>query len=164
MTSKLLTYLRQYGTIHGLDRCQTVSECGCGTIRKRVYMDFPLLPRDNGKRFYYDPISNSTHMESDEQFEVRLGKGEQTMPKNKKIEQIKYEKFQIVMSCKACGHTHERAFVCGEPAFSQPLLKGKPFIELHVHATISGEDYYSTEKKVQLYACPVCGTIMMDLS
>ncbi len=65
----------------------------------------------------------------------------------------------FVCTCKACGYVHESKWTKDGYA----TVKGdRPFIELGM-TTKKGNDYFETLTTTQLYACPKCGTVHIEI-
>jgi len=58
------------------------------------------------------------------------------------------------MECGACGYVEGR---------SEKEEDNQPFIEIKGSFYIRTSGYYSHDEEVELYACPKCKTIKLDL-
>ena len=63
---------------------------------------------------------------------------------------------EVEMKC-VCGYEYETEWI----GKSLEIVAGdEPFIAIDTKATVCGNDYYRTQRDIDLYICPKCNTVL----
>ena len=73
------------------------------------------------------------------------------------MKEYNYDKTEEIYTCKACGYVYSENYM------SHETMQGdEPFLALGTTIKQS-RGYYGQVEEARLYACPICGTVFVEV-